>query len=337
MKRRAFLPLLTGAVLAPALQPLPAAAQPAASSAASGSDLAGQVVRIVVGFPPGGTADAVARLFAQELQKQLGGTFIVDNRAGAGGQIAAEYFRALPADGRTLLLGNSHMFSTLPLTSRHVKYDPLKDFVPVARLATFESSYAVSAAQPARSLAEFIALARSKPALRSFGIPAAGSGPHFIGYLVARNAGFDMVPIPYKGGAPLLTDLLGNSIPAAVDALGSHLEAHRAGKIRVLAVTGAARSPLLPDVPTFAELGYPPALNASGWLGLFAPVGTASAQAERIAASVAEIAALPAVRGMLANIGFTAAAGNPQQLQQTVRTELDLWRPVIRESGFQVD
>ena len=329
MQRRAFLPLLTGGLLAATGLLNQAAAQTA--------DATGAVVRLVVGFPPGGTADAVARLFAQELQKRLGGTYIVDNRAGAGGQIAAEYFRALPADGRTLLLGNSHMFSTLPLTSRHVKYDPVKDFVPVARLATFETSYAVNVAQPARTLPEFVALARTRQELRSFGIPAAGSGPHFIGYVVAKNAGLDMVPVPYKGGAPLLTDLLGNAIPAAVDALGSHLEAHRAGKIRVLAVTGTARSPLLPDVPTFGELGYPAALSASGWLGLFAPVGTAPAQADRIAASVAEIAALPAVRTHLANIGFSAAAGSPQQLQQTVRAELELWRPIIRESGFQVD
>ena len=329
MKRRALVPLLTAGLLAGSALLSPAAAQ--------SPDVTGQTIRLIVGFPAGGTADAVARMFAQELQKRLGATFIVENRAGAGGQIAAEYFRVLPADGRALLLGNSHMFSTLPLTSRSVKYDPVKDFVPVARLATFEASYAVSAAQPVKSLAEFVALAKTRPELRSFGIPAAGSGPHFIGYVVGKNAGVDMVPVPYKGGAPLLTDLLGNSIPAAVDALGSHVESHRAGKIRVVAVTGASRSPLLPEVPTFAELGYPAALSASSWVGLFAPPGTAAAYSERIAASVAEIAATPAIRTSLANIGFAASASSPQQMQQTVRTELDLWRPIIRDSGFQVD
>jgi len=276
-------------------------------------------------------------MFAQELQKRLGATFIVDNRAGAGGQIAAQYFKGLPPDGRTLLLGNSHMFSTLPLTSRSVKYDPVKDFVPVARLATFEASFAVSGAQNAKSLAEYVALAKTRPELRNFGIPASGSGPHFIGYVVGKSAGIEMVPVPYKGGAPLLNDLLGNSIPAAVDALGSHIESHKGGKLRVLAVTGAKRSPLLPDVPTFGELGYPAALSASNWVGLFAPLGTSPAYADRIAATVAEIAATPAIQASLANIGFAAAASNPQQMQEAVRNELDLWRPIIRESGFQVD
>ena len=329
MLRRACLPLLAAGVLAGSALLTPAAAQ--------SPDITGQTVRLVVGFPPGGTADAVARMFAQELQKRLGATFVVENRAGAGGQIAGEYFRGLPADGRALLLGNSHMFSTLPLTSRSVKYDPIKDFTPVARLASFESSFAISAAQPAKSLPEFVALAKGTPSVRSFGIPAAGSGPHFIGYVVGKNAGLDFVPIPYKGGAPLLTDLMGNSVPAAVDALGSHIEAHRGGKIRILAVTGTARSPLLPDVPTFGELGYPAALNASNWVGLFAPPGTAPAYAQRIAAVVGEIAAMPTIRTNLANIGFAAAPGNPQQLQEAVRNELDLWRPIIKESGFQAE
>lgn len=329
MLRRAFVPLLTAGVLAGSALLSPAAAQ--------SPDVTGQTIRVVVGFPPGGTADAVARMFAQELQKRMGATFVVENRAGAGGQIAGEYFRGLPADGRTLLLGNSHMFSTLPLTSRSVKYDPVKDFTPVARLATFESSFAVSAAQPVKTLPEFVALAKAKPEVRSFGIPAAGSGPHFIGYVVGKNAGIDFVPVPYKGGAPLLTDLMGNSIPAAVDALGSHIEAHRGGKIRVLAVTGTSRFPQLPDVPTFGELGYPAALGASNWVGLFAPPGTSAAYAERIAASVGEIAAMPEIRANLGKIGFTSAPSNPQQMANAVRTELDLWRPIIRESGFQVD
>ncbi len=329
MLRRAFVPLLAAGALAGSALLSPAAAQ--------SPDIAGQTIRVIVGFPPGGTADAVARMFAQELQKRTGATFVVENRAGAGGQIAGEYFRSLPADGRTLLLGNSHMFSTLPLTSKSVKYDPVKDFVPVARLASFESSFAVSAAQPVKTLPEFVALAKAKPEARSFGIPAAGSGPHFVGYVVGKNAGIDFVAIPYKGGAPLLTDLMGNSIPAAVDALGSHIEAHRGGKIRVLAVTGTARSPLLPDVPTFGELGYPAALNASNWVALFAPVGTAPAYVNSISAAVGEIAAMPAIRTSLANIGFTASANNPQQMADTVRGELDLWRPIIKESGFQVD
>uniref|UniRef100_UPI000D34B447 tripartite tricarboxylate transporter substrate-binding protein n=1 Tax=unclassified Variovorax TaxID=663243 RepID=UPI000D34B447 len=329
MKRRSFASLTAAAVLAGPGALVGALAQPA--------DLKGQTVRIVVGFPAGGTADAVARLFAQELQAMLGANLIVDNRAGAGGQIAAEYFRQLPADGKTLLLGNSHMFSTLPLTSRSVRYDPQKDFVPVAQLATFESSFAIASAQPAKTLPEFLAFARTHADARSYGIPAAGSGPHFIGYVIGRNAGLDLLPVPYKGGAPLLADLMGNTIPAAVDALGSHIEAHKAGRIRVLGVTGKARQEALPEVPTFAELGYPGALSASSWVGLFAPPGSSAAYAELVASAAARVAALPTVQANLRKIGFAAAAGGPKQLQETVRNELELWRPIIKESGFRID
>lgn len=329
MKRRSLLLLAAAAAFAGSGAVTAAMAQP--------TDLKGQTLRMVVGFPAGGTADAVARMFAQEMQAPLGATIIVDNRAGAGGQIAAEYFRALPADGKTLLLGNSHMFSTLPLTSRSVKYDPEKDFTPVARLATFESSFAVSAAQPVKTLPEFLVLAKAKLEARSFGVPAAGSGPHFIGYVIGQKAQLDLLPVPYKGGAPLLADLMGNSIPAAVDALGSHIEAHKAGKIRVLGVTGTARQALLPDVPTFAEMGYPAALSASSWVGLFAPPGSSAAYTEQVAAAAAKVAAMPSVQANLNKIGFSAAAGGPSQLQETVRNELELWRPIIKESGFRID
>lgn len=294
-------------------------------------------VTIVVPFAAGGTTDILARIIGQALTTELGQSVIVDNRAGAGGQIAAEYFRSLPPDGKTLLLGNSHMFSTLPLTSRSVRYDPQKDFVPVAQLATFETSFAISSAQPARTLPEFLALARTKVEARSYGIPAAGSGPHFIGYVIGQQAGLDLLPVPYKGGAPLLSDLMGNSVPAAVDALGSHIEAHKTGKIRVLGVTGKARQAALPDVPTFAELGYPAALSASSWVGLFVPPGSSPAYAELVASAAAKVAALPSIQSNLQKIGFAAAAGGPKQLQETVRNELDLWRPIIKESGFRID
>ena len=328
MKRRSLLCLAAaGMAMHPALRP----------AHAQSTDFKGQTLRIVVGFPAGGTADAVARLYAQEMQALLGAAVIVDNRAGAGGQIAAEYFRSLPPDGRTLLLGNSHMFSTLPLTSRSVKYDPQKDFVPVAQLATFESAFAVNSAQPAKTLPEFIALARSRQEARSFGVPAAGSGPHFIGYVIGRNAGIDLLPVPYKGGAPLLADLMGNSIPAAVDAAGSHIEAHKAGKVRILGVTGQSRLAVLPDVPTFAELGYPAALKASSWIGLFAPPGTSAPYAQHIAAAAAKVAAMPEIQAKLGKLGFAAAPGDPKQLQETVRNELALWRPIIQESGFRID
>jgi tripartite-type tricarboxylate transporter receptor subunit TctC len=329
MKRRDLLSLLPAGVAGSALWPRLAAAQPAAPELP-------RTIRLVVGYPAGGTADAVARIYAEGLQRRLGVNVIVDNKPGAGGQLAAEQFRALRPDGTTLLLGNSHMFSTLPLTSRTVRYDPVKDFAPVARLATFEVAWAVSAEQPARTLKEYIALARATPQARNFGVPAAGSSPHFVGYVVGKQEGVELMPVPYKGGAPLLADLIGNQIPACVDALGGLLPSHKTGKIRVLAVTGPRRSKAVPEVPTFGELGFK-SLGSSSWVGLFAPPGTAQVYIDRINASVLEVAALPATTANLATAGFDTAAGNPQQLHDAVRSELALWQPIIRESGFQID
>jgi tripartite-type tricarboxylate transporter receptor subunit TctC len=329
MKRRALLSLLPAGALAGALLPRLAGAQAAAPELP-------RTIRLVVGYPAGGTADAVARIYAEGLQKRLGINVIVDNKPGAGGQLAADQFRALRPDGSALLLGNSHMFSTLPLTSRTVRYDPVKDFAPVARLATFEVALAVSAEQPARSVKEYIALAKAHPQARSFGIPAAGSSPHFVGYVVGKQEGVELLPVPYKGGAPLLADLIGNQVPAGIDALGGFVASHKTGKIRILAVTGPRRSVSVPEVPTFGELGYK-SLGSSSWVGLFAPPGTPQAFVDRINAAVIEVAALPATTANLTTAGFDTAPSTPQQLHDAVRSELALWQPIIRESGFQID
>lgn len=293
-------------------------------------------IKIVVGFPPGGTADAVARMFGDELQKRLGVSVVVDNKPGAGGMIAAETFRRLPADGSTLLFANSHMMTTLPLTSKSVKYDPLKDFEPVARLANFELALAVSGASQATNFKEYVALAKAQQNARSYGIPAAGSAPQFIGYVVGTTEKVDLMAVPYKGGAPLMNDLMGNQLPAAVDALGGMIELHRAGKVRIVAVTGVKRHPAIPAVPTFTELGYT-SLDQPNWVGLFAPVGTPAAYVDQVNAAVKDIAASPAIIEKLGKIGFDAAAGSPQEMRDVVKNDLATWGPIIKKSGFQLD
>lgn len=248
LKRRVFVSSLSAAAVLGAM-PLRAALAQSPAGAPAPVGAAGRPIRLVVGYPAGGTADALARIYAEELGKRLGGPVVVDNRPGAGGQLAAEQFRSAAPDGATLLLANSHMMTTLPLTSRSVKYDPQKDFVPVARMATFELALAVSATLPAKTFEEYLALAKAQADQRNFGIPAAGSGPHFAGYLVGKKRGIDLQPVPYKGGAPLLADLIGGHIPAAVDALGGLLEPHRAGKCaswRSRAPSGPRACPMCP-------------------------------------------------------------------------------------------
>lgn len=301
-----------------------------------GQELKGPI-RIVVGYPPGGTADIVARLYADELRQRLGVTVLVDNKPGAGGQIAAETFRnSAPPDGTTLLLANSHMMSTLPLTTRSVKYDPVKDFEPISRLAGFELGLIVGAGNPAKSLAEYVATVRADAKQGLYGIPAAGSSPQFIGFSIGRSENVPMTAVPYRGGAPLTTDLLSGQVPVGIDAIGSVLEHVHAGKLRVLAVAGPKRVRWLPNVPTFTELGYRN-LGRSSWMALFAPLRTPAPIIQRIQQAVAAAATQPKLAEALDKFAITPASSTPGELRETIREELAAWEPVIKASGYQAE
>ena len=291
-------------------------------------------IRLVVGYPPGGTADAVARAYAEKLRTELGVAVVVDNRAGAGGQVAAQSFQQAPKNGSALLVANNHMMSTLPLTVPTVTYDPVKDFAPVATIAKFEHILSVSKATPANTLDEYIELVRKEPGKYGmFGIPAPGSAPQFVGYTVGKKADIAMTPVPYRGGAPLLTDLLGGHIPAAVDAIGTITEFVATGDVKVLAVTGPERLDILKDVPTFTELGYEN-LEASGWMGIFAPVGTDPAVVERLEAAFNKVGRDPDIEKTLTPLGFVPESGSRQALADVLQYDLNTWGPVIKESGY---
>jgi tripartite-type tricarboxylate transporter receptor subunit TctC len=291
-------------------------------------------IRLVVGYPPGGTADAVARVYAEKLRAELGVGVVVDNRAGAGGQVAAQAFVRSPKDGSALLVANNHMLSTLPLTVKTVAYDPVKDFQPVAPIAKFEHILAVGKNTPASSLDEYIALVRKQAEVYGmYGIPAPGSAPQFIGYSIAKKNDLKMTPVPYRGGAPLLSDLLGGHVPAAVDAIGTITEYVAKGEVKILGVTGPQRLEILKDVPTFVELGYGN-LNASGWMGIFAPVGTDPAIVQRLNQAFNKVSAMPEIAKAIVPIGFAPHAGSPEELAEIVKNDLDTWGPIIRESGY---
>ena len=217
---------------------------------------------------------------------------------------------------------------------KSVTYDPVEDFAPVAVIAQFEHILSVGKDTPASTLAEYIDLVRKEPSKYGmFGIPAAGSAPQFIGYTVAKEASINMTPVPYRGGAPLLTDLLGQHIPAAVDAIGTITEYVATGDVKVLAVTGPERLDILKDVPTFSELGYEN-LEASGWMGVFAPLGTDPAVVERLETAFNNIAKDPDIERSLVPLGFLPQGGTRQQLADTLKNDLDTWRPIIEESGY---
>ncbi len=293
-------------------------------------------IKLVVGYPAGGTADAVARVYAEELRQRLDVDVLVENRPGAGGQVAAQGFLRAPTDGSELLVANNHMMTTLPLTMKSVVYDPLEDFEPLAVIATFEHVLAVGKNTPADTLDEYVALVKAQPEkFGHYGIPAAGSAPQFVGWSVADRNGLDLTPVPYRGGAPLLTDLLGGHVPAAVDAIGGLPEYAAKGEVKMLAVTGSERLDIIPDVPTFDELGYP-GLDASGWMGIYAAKGTDSALVQRLSEAFNEAAQADAIASAVAPIGFIAEGGSGADLTAMVEKDLATWGPLVEASGYEL-
>src|SRR5690606_28481816 len=211
--------------------------------------------KVLVGFPPGGGTDAIARIIAEQLQVELGSSVVVDNKPGAGGQLAAQALKAAAPDGRTLFLSHDHSVSILPLTMKNPGFDPAKDFAPVAGFATFVNAVALSGGTPARDFKAWIDSVKAAGGKATMGIPAPASTPQFAVQVIGKQYGLDLVAAPYRGSAPMMADMLGNTIPAGVGSVPDFIENHKAGKLRVAAVMGTQRQAALPEVPTFTELG----------------------------------------------------------------------------------
>lgn len=291
-------------------------------------------LRILVGFPAGGGSDAIARLLADKLKDVLDLPVVVDNRPGAGGQIAAQVLKGAPADGGTLFLTHDHTISILPQVVKNPGFDPARDFVAAGGFATFVNCLAVPAATPAESFAEFVQWVRQAQSGKSaVGIPAPASTPEFLVRLLGQRFQLDLVPVPYRGSAPMMADMLGNQIPAGVGSVPDFIENHRAGKLRVLAVLGARRQAALPDVPTFAELGLA-GFEDTPYYGLYAPAGTPQAFIQRFSAALAQVVALREVRGQLGAMGLAVDAMTPEQLTTRERAYTAVWRRIIKDSGF---
>lgn len=293
-------------------------------------------LRLIVGYPAGGSADVQARTLADKLSSDLGTPVVVENRTGAGGQIAADYVRTAPADGLTVLLANMHMMVMLPLTSKSVHYDPVKDFQSVGRIATFYVGIAVPAALPVRDVREWLALAGSDKSKASYGVPAAGSVAQFMGYRLGSDAKVELTSIPYRGAAPLVQDLLGNQVAAGITPIADLVQYQQAGKLKVLAVNGVKRTALLPDVPTLKELGQPHFDNLE-WTGLFVPAATPRATVMQLHAALGKALALPEVQQRLAKLSSDANPSTPEELSSLISDDLKRWGPVVKASGFSTE
>ncbi len=292
-------------------------------------------LKILVGFPAGGGTDAIARVLAERLKDQLGVPVIVENKPGAGGQLAAQALKAAAPDGHTLFISHDHTISVLPLVSRTPGFDPAKDFVPVAGFASFVNGFAVAPGTPARSLAEYAAWVKAAGQGKGVvGVPAPASTPEFMVRLLGGHHQIDLVPAPYRGSAPMLADMLGNQIAAGVGSVPDFIEAHRAGRVRLLAVGGAARQATLPEVPTLAELGLP-GFEALPYYGFFAPTGTPKAVLDGFAAALARVLVQPEVKARLTALGLTVEFMDAPTLAAREQAYTRTWAAIIRKSGFK--
>lgn len=291
-------------------------------------------LRLLVGFPPGGGTDAIARLLADRLQPLLRRTVFVDNRAGAGGQLAAQALKAAAPDGHTLLLSHDHTVSILPLVLKNPGFDPAQDFTAVAGFASFANAVALSASTPASSLPAFQAWVREAQASRgAVGVPAAASVPEFLVQALARQARLDLVAVPYRGSAPMLQDMMGGQIPAGVGSVPDFIEHHRAGRVRIVAVMGRSRQDVLPQVPTLAESGLP-GFEALPYYGLFAPAGTPRAALLGVVGALGQALEQPALRERLAALGLAVALRSAAELTAYESSYRAGWARLIRASGF---
>ena len=293
-------------------------------------------VRLLVGFAPGGSADIAARLIAERLAAELKHNVVVENKPGAGGRIAATMLKDAAPDGSTLMLAPIVVPVLAPLVFSKLAYDPLADFAPVAHVANFQFGLSVNTGHPAKSVQELVAWFKANAAQANFGSPAPGSLPHFFGVMISRGAGIDLVHVPFNGGGPLMNALVGNQVSSGIDTLVDQIEMHRGGKTRILATSGAARSPLLPDVPTFAEAGLK-GVEGTSWFAVYAPAKTSAATVRQLNAAINKALEAPEVKERFAKLGLEPTGGSPADLAAITKRDTERWGPVVKASGFKGD
>ncbi len=294
----------------------------------------GKPVRLLVGFPPGGGTDVIARLLAEKMKDSLGTSVVVENKPGAGGQIAAQILKASPADGATFFVTHDHTISILPQVVKNPGFDPHADFVPVAGFASFVNAIAVSDGLGVRTFEAYLQWLKKQGGKSAVGIPAPASTPEFLVRVLNQRFKTDLVSVPYRGSAPMLADMMGNQIPAGIGSVQDFIESHKAGKIRVLAVLGGKRQQALPDVPTFSELGLP-GLEDMPYYGMYAAAGTPAEMVQAVSQAVAKAVAAPDVQEQLVGMGLSVGYMMPEQLLARERAYSAVWARIIRDSGFQ--
>ncbi len=293
-------------------------------------------IRLIVPFSPGGPADVMGRIVTQPMSVALGQSFIFENRPGAGGTIGARMAAQADPDGYTLMLANTSTLIIAPAVYRNADYEPVKNFAPIAAFGTTSNLLVVHPSVPARTVMEFVALAKAKPGTLSYATPGIGTPPHLIGEMFKLKTGIDIVHIPYKGGGQAVGDVVAGQVPMTFENPSVSLPLVRAGQVRALASTGETRNPEAPDIPTMLESGIPDFVSVS-FTGLAAPVGTPPAIVAKLNAAVNDSLNSPQVRAALAKLAVEPKVGSPADFAVFLARETEKWGAVVKAVNIRID
>lgn len=327
LTRRGFTLALAAGVAAGSFAALPAAAQ---------ANYPAKPITIVVPFAAGGTTDILARVIGEALKTELGQPVVIDNRAGAGGNIGGALAAKAAADGYTLFMGTVGTHAINASLYKKMPFDPIKDFAPLTRVAMVPNLLVAHPSRPYKTVQELVAYAKANPGKVTFGSSGNGSSIHLSGELFDAMAKVDMIHVPYKGSAPAVSDLIGGQIDIMFDNMPSAIQHVRSGRLKAIAVTTAKRSPELPNVPTIAEAGVP-GYEATSWFGMFAPAATPAPVVTRLNTALVKVLRDPEVKKKLAEQGAEPHAEKPEQFAEFIRKETAKWSQVVKASGASVD
>lgn len=291
-------------------------------------------LKILVGFPPGGSADVIARIVADALKDDFSAV-VVENKPGAGGRIALNMVKNAKADGQTVIVLPSGPMVLFPHVYKKLDYDAVRDFTPISQIARFQFGLVTHPSSGVKSVAEMIAKARANPGASSYGTPGAGTLPHFMGVLVEQSSGVKLNHVPFQGGAPANNALLGGHIDYKFDVVSETAELHRSGKVRIIAVTGGQRDSQVPEVPTLREAGIP--MEATAWFAMYGPAGLSVEALERLEKAMMKIVREPATKDKLIKLGYDPIGSGSAELAAAQKADLARWEKPIKSTGVQLD